>query len=103
MFNKINKAFKKDDKKKIKEIQARINSILEEVGEVLERRNVNFYEMSDVLQNLNARYHQNIFNQFKSLGNKINEERKLKDIETQRANDLIEKYEQWTTCNKKTI
>lgn len=67
MFDKIIKNFRSEDKKRMDEIQIRLGVIVNEIGEILQNRSVNFYEMADILTELNARFNKNIFNALKQL------------------------------------
>lgn len=64
MFEKIKKNFQNQENKQKEEIQIRLTAIVNELGEILQRRSVNFYEMADILVELQARFMKNVFEGF---------------------------------------
>jgi hypothetical protein len=97
MFGKIFKNKKKEDELKRRHNQEaaemRIAGIVNQIGLILEEKKVNFYEMADVLGTLYMRYHQNVFKLMKGLEADKRLAQEQRDKETERANELISKYE----------
>lgn len=69
MFEKIKKNFQRQENKRKEEIQIRLTAIVNEIGELLQNRNVNLYEMADIMVELQARFMKNVFEGFQKVQN----------------------------------
>jgi len=102
MFNQIMKALKSDDKKRQEEQMIRLESIVNEVKEILQRRGVNYFECMDIFQELHGNLNFQIGGILKQnhdtinkLGKEINE-LKLKTMNYGLANEPEKNPEQKT-------
>lgn len=84
MFEKIKKNFQNQENKREKEIQIRLTAIVNEIGEILQQRSVNFYEMADILVELQTRFNKNIFDGFQKLQD-INKKLKQENDDLQKS------------------
>ena len=61
MFNKI----RKEDNKKLKQRQAKLDNVINSIMDIVEEKNVNLTEMADVVVNLQNNFNKTILEQLK--------------------------------------
>jgi len=71
-FNKIFKGAKKEEAKRKEEQKIRLTAIINEAQELFERRAVNYYELMDILNNLQNNCNMRIAEILQSNHNQIN-------------------------------
>lgn len=80
MFNKIAQKLKKSEEKILEERMIRLDSIIAEVGGVLERRGVNAYELMDVIHNLQGKCNMHVANVLQENHKLLTKDSELKEV-----------------------